>query len=61
MRFAFLLILFLVISNLIIYFTGSIMNVNLYKKYGKQILNCFWKFLLFVLAVYITFAIGGIV
>lgn len=35
MRFAYLMFLFLTISNLIIYFTGNIMGVNLYKKYGK--------------------------
>lgn len=61
MRFAYLMFLFLIISNLIIYFTGNIMGVNLYKKYGKQIFKGFCKFLLFVLAVYITFAIGGLV
>lgn len=61
MRFAYLIFIFLIITNLAIYFIGNIMNINLYKKYGKQILKCFWNFLLFVLAVYVTFAIGGLV
>ena len=54
MRFAYLMFLFLIISNLIIYFTGNIMGVNLYKKYGKQIFKGFCKFLLFILFCFAT-------
>ena len=34
---------------------------NLYEKYGKQILNFFIAFALFIVAVYIIFAVIGLI
>ena len=45
------------IINLVITAVGLIMNVNLYKKYGKQIFN-FFVFLF--LAVIVTFVIMSV-
>ncbi len=45
------------IINLVITSVGLIMNVNLYKKYGKQIFN-FFVFLF--LAVIVTFVIMSV-
>lgn len=61
MRIVYFISLLLIVSNLIIYSIGGLMGVNLYKKYGKQILNGFWKFLLLVLALYVTFLLCGLV
>lgn len=61
MRIVYFIGLLLIVSNLIIYSIGGLMGVNLYEKYGKQILNGFWKFLLLVLALYVTFLLCGLV
>lgn len=61
MRIVYFIGLLLIVSNLIIYSISGLMGVNLYKKYGKQILSGFWKFLLLVLALYVTFLLCGLV
>lgn len=60
LRILFLIIAFVIVANLILTFTGLIMNVNLYQKYGKQILNFFIGFALFIIAAYIIIAILGL-
>ncbi|MBQ2983690.1 MAG: hypothetical protein IJD57_02720 [Candidatus Gastranaerophilales bacterium] len=52
---------FILVSNLVLASVGLIMGVNLYEKYGKQILNFFVGFLLFIVAVYVVCAILGLV
>ncbi|MBE7707127.1 MAG: hypothetical protein E7Z88_00290 [Cyanobacteria bacterium SIG27] len=47
--------------NLVLVGVSLITRVNLYEKYGKQILNFFIGFGLFVIAVYVVLAIIGLV
>lgn len=42
-----------IVINLVITAVGLIMNVNLYKTYGKQILNFFILLTILVIAVFI--------
>lgn len=42
-----------IVINLVITAVGLIMNVNLYKTYGKQILNFFIMLTILVIAVFI--------
>lgn len=58
-------ILFLIIAatlavNIVLASVGLIMGVNLYEKFGKQILNFFLGFVVFIIAVYIILAILGL-
>ncbi len=47
--------------NLVLTFVSLITGVNLYQKYGKQILNFFIGLGLFIIAVYVVFAIMGLI
>ena len=47
--------------NLVLLGVSLITRVNLYEKYGKQILNFFIGFGLFVIAAYVVLAIIGLV
>ncbi len=47
--------------NLVLVGVSLITRVNLYEKYGKQILNFFIGFGLFVIAAYVVLAIIGLV
>lgn len=60
-RIIFIILAFTLIVNLVLLGVGTITGVNLYKTYGKQILNFFIYFGLFVIAVYIIFAIMGLI
>lgn len=60
-RIIFIILAFTLIVNLVLLGVGTITGVNLYKTYGKQILNFFMYFGLFVIAVYIIFAILGLI
>ena len=60
LRILFLLLGFVIIVNLVLTSVGLIMNVNLYKKYGKQILNFFAIFVIFVIAVYVILSLLGL-
>ena len=60
-RILFLILSFIILVNLVLSSVGLIMGVNLYEKYGKQILNFFVAFILFVVAVYVICAILGLV
>ena len=48
------------VVNLTLTFVSLITGVNLYQKYGKQILNFFVGFGLFVVAIYVVLAIIGL-
>jgi len=58
-------ILFLIIGitlaiNIVLASVGLIMGVNLYKQYGKQILNFFLGFIVFIVGAYIILALMGL-
>lgn len=60
-RILFLILGFVIVINLVLTSVGLIMNVNLYQKYGKQILNFFAIFVIFIIALYVIFSILGLV
>lgn len=51
---------FLVLVNLCIITISYIMGINLYQKYGKQILIAFGFFVLIVVAFYIAISLIGL-
>lgn len=55
----FLFALFL-LTNIIITLVSVIFGINLYKKYGNVILKGYGLFILFIVAVYVIFAILGL-
>ena len=60
-RILLLILGFVLVVNLVLTFVGLITGVNLYEKYGKQILNFFIGFALFIVAAYVVLAIIGLV
>lgn len=60
-RILFIIIGFVLVVNLVLVSVGLLTNVNLYEKYGKQILNFFIIFILLIIAIYVTLAILGLV
>lgn len=48
------------VVNLVLTFVSLITGVNLYQKYGKQILKFFVGFGLFVVAAYVVLALIGL-
>ena len=60
-RILMLIFAFALVVNLVLTLVGFFSGVNLYEKYGKQILNFFIGFALFVIAVYVTLAIIGLI
>lgn len=59
-RILFLLFSFLVLVNLCIITTCYITGINLYQKYGKQMLIAFGIFVFLVTALYISLALIGL-
>jgi len=58
-------ILFLILGitlaiNIVLASVGLIMGVNLYKVYGKQILNFFLGFVILIIVIYTILAIMGL-
>lgn len=49
-----------ILSNIVITLVSVIFGVNLYKKHGNTILKGYGIFILFIVAVYIIFAILGL-
>ena len=60
LRVLFLIIAFLVITNLIIILLGFIFNKNLYKTHGKVIANGYGICALLIVILYIILSIAGI-
>jgi len=60
LRILFLILALIITVNVVLSSVGLIMGVNLYQKYGKQILNFFAIFILFIIAVYIVLALLGL-
>jgi len=60
-RILLLLISAIITVNLVIIIVGYICNVNVYEKYGKQILSGFGILILLIVVIYITMSILGLV
>lgn len=60
-RIIFLILAFVLVVNLVLLGVGTITGVNLYKTYGKQILNFFMYFGLIIIAIYVIFAFMGLI
>lgn len=60
-RILMLIFAFVLVVNLVLTLVGFFSGVNLYQKYGKQILNFFIGFALFVIVLYIVFAFMGLI
>ena len=60
-RILMLILAFTLVVNLVLILVGFFSGVNLYEKYGKQILNFFIGFALFVIGIYVTLAIIGLI
>ncbi len=56
-----LLLSLFIASNLIILLVSFLCGVNLYKKHGIVIRNCYLGFVLLIVIIYITLAILGLV
>lgn len=61
LRILLMLLSMTIVVNLVIAGVSLIIRVNLYEKYGKQILNFFIGFGLFVIAAYVILAIIGLI
>ena len=55
-----LLLSFMVVTNLILVLVGILFKVNMYKKYGRAIVIFYSGFFLFIIAVFIVFAMLGL-
>ncbi len=60
-RILFILIAMAIAVNVVLASVGLIMGVNLYKVYGKQILNFCLIFAVFIVVVYTVLAIIGLI
>ena len=60
MRFVFFIASILATANLLIIIVSSLTGINIYKKYGKQLLKAFLQFLLLLIAFLATAAICGL-
>ena len=56
-RLMIIILSFVVVVNLILIIIGSIMNINIYEKYGKQIFKSFALFFIAVIAVYVALSL----
>jgi len=61
LRILFLILGCCVVVNVVLISVGLIMNVNLYQKYGKAILNFFAGFAIFIVIIYVVLAILGLI
>lgn len=59
-RIIFLILGFVIITNLIVVSLGLILEINLYQKFGNQLFNLFAIFVFFIISVYITLSILGL-
>lgn len=55
-----LLLSFLIVTNLVLVLVGILFKVSLYKKYGRAITMFYCGVLLFIVAIYIVFAMLGL-
>lgn len=59
-RILFLILAFVIITNLIIMLLGLIFNKNLYKTHGKAIANCYGVCALIIVILYVVLSLAGI-
>ena len=59
-RILMLLLSFMIVTNLIIVLVGMLFKINMYKKYGRAIVIFYSGFFLFIIAVFIVFAMLGL-
>ena len=55
-----LLLSFMIVTNWIIVLVGILFKVNMYKKYGRAIIIFYSIFFLFVITMFIVFAMLGL-
>ena len=55
-----LLFSFLIVTNLVLVLVGMLFKVNMYQKYGRVITMFYCGVLLFIVAIYIVFAMLGL-
>lgn len=60
LRILFLLLGFVIFTNLILMLLSLILNKNLYKIHGKLIANCYGIFALILVILYFALSIAGI-
>lgn len=60
LRILFLLLAFVIFTNLIIMLLSLIFNKNLYKTHGKLIVNCYGIFALILVVFYIILSFAGV-
>lgn len=60
MRFIYLLLTTLATANLLIIIVSGLTGINIYEKYGKQILKGFLQFLLLLVVFLVAIAISGL-
>lgn len=60
MRFIYLLLTVLVTANLLILIVSGLTGINIYEKYGTQILKGFLQFLLLLIVFLVAIAISGL-
>lgn len=60
MRFVYFLLMILATTNLLIIIMSGLLGINIYKKYGKKILQGIFQFLLLLVIFLIAVAISGL-
>jgi hypothetical protein len=60
LRVLFLLLSFVIVTNLVLMLLSAILNKNLYKTHGKLIANCYGIFILILIILYVSLSIAGI-
>lgn len=60
LRILFLLLAFVIFTNLIIMLLSLLLGKNLYQTHGKLIANCYGIFALIIIVLYFALSIAGI-
>ena len=60
LRILFLLLAFVIFTNLVIMLLSLILKKNLYQTHGKLIANCYGIFALIIVLVYAALSVAGI-
>lgn len=60
LRILFLLLAFVIFTNLVIMLLSMVTGKNLYKTHGKLITNCYVVFALIIVILYFALSIAGI-
>lgn len=60
LRILFLLLAFVIFTNLVIMLLSLVLKKNLYKTHGKLIANCYGIFALIILILYAALSLAGI-